>query len=52
MKYKVVVHRRAVRYLKRLPEFQRQPIKQSLKELEEGISDKAHVKPMVGEWKG
>jgi mRNA interferase RelE/StbE len=52
MKYKVIVHKRAARYLKRLPEFQRQRIKQSFRELEEGISDKADVKPMVGEWKG
>ena len=34
MKYKVVVHRRTARYLKSLPEFQRQRIKQSLRELE------------------
>ena len=30
MKYKVIVHKRAARYLKSLPEFQRQRIKQSL----------------------
>ena len=31
MKYKVIVHKRAARYLKSLPEFQRQRIKQSLR---------------------
>ncbi len=52
MKYRVVVHKRAVRYLKRLPKTQKQRIKQSLKELEGGISDRAEVKAMMGEWKG
>jgi mRNA interferase RelE/StbE len=52
MKYKVIVHKRAARYLKKLPEYQRQRTKQSLRELEGGISDKADVKPMLGEWKG
>jgi mRNA-degrading endonuclease RelE of RelBE toxin-antitoxin system len=33
MKYKVVVHKRAVRYLKSLPEFQKKRIKQALGEL-------------------
>jgi len=44
MKYKVIVHKRAARYLRRLPEFQRQRIKQSLKELEHGIMDNVDVK--------
>lgn len=39
MKYKVIIHKRAARYLKSLPEFQRQRIKQSLEELEDGITD-------------
>jgi len=52
MKYKVIVHKRAARYLKSLPEFQRQRIKQSLKKLEDGITDNVDVKSMVGEWKG
>ncbi|MFH1336303.1 MAG: type II toxin-antitoxin system RelE/ParE family toxin [Candidatus Zixiibacteriota bacterium] len=52
MKYRVVVHQRAVRHLKRLPKAQKQRIKQSLKELEGGISDRADVKSMMGEWKG
>ncbi len=52
MIYKVIVHKRAVRYLKRLPESQRQRIKKSLKELEDGITDKVDIKAMAGEWKG
>lgn len=52
MKYKVIVHKRAVRYLKSLPKFQRQRIKQSLRELKGGITDKVDVKSMAGEWKG
>jgi mRNA interferase RelE/StbE len=52
MKYKVIVHKRAVRYLNNLPESQRKRIKQSLKELENGIAEKKNIKPMVGEWKG
>lgn len=52
MKYKVIVHKRAAHCLKRLPEFQRQRIKQSLKELENGIVDRVDVKSMAGEWKG
>jgi len=52
MKYKVIVHKRAARYLKSLPEFQKQHIKQSLRELEHGITDKMDVKLMAGEWRG
>lgn len=39
MKYKVIVHKRAARYFKKLLEIQRQRIKQSLEELEDGITD-------------
>jgi mRNA interferase RelE/StbE len=52
MKYEVIVHQRAIRYLRKLPEFQKHRIKQSLKELEDGITDNLDVKSMVGEWKG
>jgi mRNA interferase RelE/StbE len=52
MKYKVIVHKRAARYLKGLPEVQKQRITQSLKELEDGIAGKTDVKSMAGEWKG
>jgi len=52
MIYKVIVHKRAVRYLKRLPESQRQRIKQSLRVLENGITDRVDIKAMAGEWKG
>jgi mRNA interferase RelE/StbE len=52
MTYKVVVHKRAARYLKRLPESQKQRIKQSLRKLEDGITDKVDIKAMAGQWKG
>lgn len=52
MKYKVIVHKRAARYLKSLPESQKQRVKQSLGELEKGIMGKVDVKSMAGEWKG
>ena len=52
MKYRVIVHKRAARYLKSLTEHQRERIKQSLKDLENGINEKMDVKPMVGDWKG
>ncbi len=52
MKYKVLVHKRAARYLRGLPAIQRQRIKRSLKELEDRLTDNVDVKSMVGEWKG
>lgn len=52
MIYKVIIHKRAVRYLKRLSESQRQRIKQSLRELEDGITDRVDIKAMAGQWKG
>ena len=52
MKYKVIVHKRAARYLKSLPDLQKRRIKQSLRELEDGIAGKTDVKSMAGEWKG
>lgn len=52
MKYKVIVHNKAAHYLDKLAAFQREKIKQSLKELENGIAEKTNVKPMAGDWKG
>jgi mRNA interferase RelE/StbE len=50
--YTVVVHRRAVRYLKKLPQDQQTRIKYVLDEMGNdpfGLSD---VKNMVGDWAG
>lgn len=44
MKYEVIVHNRAARYLKSLPGLQKQRITQSLRELEDGIAGKTNVK--------
>jgi mRNA interferase RelE/StbE len=52
MKYKVIVHKRAVKYLKSLSAVQKDRIKQSLKKLEKGIDDMADIKQMAGDWTG
>jgi mRNA interferase RelE/StbE len=49
---KVVVHRNAAKYLKRLPEGTRTRIKERLKELEQRPLDQPGVKRMLGEWVG
>lgn len=49
---KVVIHRDAVNYLKRLPHSTRNRIKTLLKELEHRPIDHRGVKPMLGEWVG
>lgn len=52
MIYHVIIHKRAVRYLNSLTGHQRDRIKKSLKDLENGINEKTGVKPMTGIWKG
>ena len=49
---KVIVHRHAARYLKRLPRPRRERIKDLLKKMETGLTDHPDVKPMFGEWAG
>jgi mRNA interferase RelE/StbE len=49
---KVVIHRDAANYLKRLPEATRNRIKALLKELEYRPTDHRRVKPMLGDWAG
>ena len=49
--FKVVVHRRAVAYLKRLPTNQKERIKKALQKLAQDPL-KPGVKPMAGHWKG
>jgi len=50
--YRVIVHRRASRYLKRLPKYQKDRIKNILNQLENQPFDLLGVKHMVGEWDG
>ena len=49
---KIVVHRNAAKYLKRLPEESRTRIKELLKQLEQNPLDQPGVKRMLGEWAG
>ncbi len=49
---KVIVHRNAAKYLKRLPKENKERIKNILKQLEENPLDQSGVKHMVGEWAG
>jgi mRNA interferase RelE/StbE len=50
--YRVVVHRRAARYLQRLPHAQRGRLQSLLSDLALEPVRRPDVKPMVGEWKG
>jgi mRNA interferase RelE/StbE len=52
MRYKVVVHKRALKYLKRLPQNKKEVIKNSLKRLEKSEFEALKVKEMQGEWIG
>jgi mRNA interferase RelE/StbE len=49
---KVVVHRRAARYLRRLPTDQREAIKRRLRELADEPDRRADLIEMKGRWKG
>jgi len=50
--YTVVVHRRAVRYLKKLPQDQQTRIKYVLNEMGNDPFGISNVKNMVGDWAG
>jgi len=50
--YHVVVHRRAARYLQRLPRAQRERLQSLLSDLALEPVRRPDVNPMVGEWKG
>jgi mRNA interferase RelE/StbE len=52
MKYRVIVHKRAVKYLQSLSVVQKDRIKQSMKKLENGIDSLTDIKQMAGDWKG
>ena len=49
---KVIIHRRAAKYLQSLAKPQREKIKITLKSLENYNSDAIGIKHMVGEWAG
>lgn len=50
--YRLVVHRRAARYLTRLPASERERIKETLGKLSQSPVDLQDVKLMQGEWQG
>jgi len=52
MKYKVVLHKKVVKYLTKIPQKKKDAIKNTLKRLERGGFDILNVKKMHGEWKG
>ncbi len=49
---KVIVHHRAVKYLKKRSEDEKEKIKNSLKELENYPNKISGIKSMKGEWEG
>ncbi len=49
---KVIVHRHAAKYLKRLPKETKERIIEILKELEDNPLGQSNVKHMVDEWAG
>ena len=49
---RVILHRHAAKYLKRLPKDQKQRIKSLLTQLEQSPLDHPNVKKMAGEWAG
>ena len=49
---KVIVHRNASKYLKRLPEETKNRIKKMLKQLERNPLNYSGIKQMYGEWAG
>ena len=49
---KVVVHRRALRYLQRLPQPERERVRAALLRLAEDIAGYSGVIQMAGEWEG
>ncbi len=50
--YRVVVHRRSARYLKKLPPDQRNRVKSVLEQMRDDPAGLVEVKRMVGNWAG
>lgn len=50
--YRVVVHRRAARYLQRQPRDQQDRLKKALRQLGEDPASVSDTRPMHGEWQG
>ncbi len=50
--FKIVVHKRAAGYLRRLPSEHKERIRDAIKTLAATPNEQLHVKQMVGDWKG
>jgi mRNA interferase RelE/StbE len=50
--FKIIVHKRALKYLNKLTLFRKTKIKKLLTELINNPIQREDVKPMLGEWKG
>ncbi len=50
--YRLVIHRRAARYLRRLPEEQQTRIKRMLEQLQNDPVNSSGIRKMVGDWQG
>ncbi len=50
--FKIIVHKRALKYLNKLTSFRKTKIKKLLAELINNPIQREYVKPMLGEWKG
>lgn len=50
--FKIIVHKRALKYLNKLTSFRKTKIKKLLTELINNPIQREDVKPMLGEWKG
>lgn len=50
--FKVIVHKRSLKYLNKLTPFKKTKIKKLLTELINNPIQREDVKPMLGEWKG
>lgn len=49
---RIIIHKRAVKFLRKLPEYQKEKIKNSLRVLENNPLGFSGLKNMVGEWTG
>jgi mRNA interferase RelE/StbE len=52
VKYKVVIHKRVIKYLEKIPISQKEIIKSWLRVLEMGEFQSLKVRRMEGQWKG
>ena len=49
---KIIIHRRATKYLQKLPKQHKERIKKSLKQLEPAPMEFPNIRHMIGDWAG